>query len=204
MNITKLKAAETQFMDMYPGGFKNPEMIEIGKKHKMEKMVEFVAKSFSKEAFDNPATIVENMIKVVSSSSMVSLFEKPKFRDFARSLSPAQKQDLSASLQELLYGDEEQGFNMLVDILKQERIAKWPVVTVFGVYFRPQKDLLVKPTTVKNIIQQFELEDIVYKPEPTYAFYKKYRTYINKMKKEVSSSLSPSNAAFSGFLMMVS
>jgi hypothetical protein len=46
------------------------------------------------------------------------------------------------------------------------------------------------------------IENIVYKPKPTYDFYRKYRDIINNMKKEVSEQLSPDNAAFSGFLMM--
>ena len=33
-------------------------------------------------------------------------------------------------------------------------------------------------------------------------FYRKYRDVINSMKKNVSDTLSPSNAAFCGFLMM--
>ena len=61
----------------------------------------------------------------------------------------------------------------------------------------------MKPTTTKGIISHFEIEGLEYNPTPTYAFYKKYRSLINKMKKEVDVSLSPSNAAFCGFLMMV-
>jgi hypothetical protein len=41
-----------------------------------------------------------------------------------------------------------------------------------------------------------------YKPLPTWAFYLGYRDLINTAKQQVDSSLSPSNAAFSGFLMM--
>jgi hypothetical protein len=43
---------------------------------------------------------------------------------------------------------------------------------------------------------------LVYKPTPTWDFYTAYRDLINHAKTQVDSSLSPSNAAFSGFLMM--
>src|SRR5215471_3469683 len=86
MNFKKLIRAEEAFFDRYPGGFANPEMIAIRKTHKLDKMVEFAQESFAKRNFKLPNLIVENMIKVVSRSSLISVFEKPKFRDFAYSL----------------------------------------------------------------------------------------------------------------------
>ena len=76
------------------------------------------------------------------------------------------------------------------------------MLTVFGAYFAPDVEVFVKPTTTKSVIAYFEIDDLVYKPGPTYSFYKRYRDYINSMKSEVDGSLSPSNAAFTGFLMM--
>ena len=60
----------------------------------------------------------------------------------------------------------------------------------------------VKPTTTKNVIRQFEVADLVYKPQPTWQFYADYRDLIAEMKELVDPSLSPNNAAFTGFLMM--
>jgi hypothetical protein len=202
MNISKLKQAEKQFLELYPGGFLHPTMIEMGKKHKMEKMVDFAQTAFYKENFKNPEEITENMVKMVSRSSMVSVFEKPKFRDFVRAMDPVAKEELASALECLLYENEETGFTKLVSILQTGNIAKWPVVTVFGVYFKPTQDVLIKPTTVKRVIEYYELENIKYNSKPTYEFYKKYRDIINKMKVKVDDSFSTSNAAFSGFLML--
>ena len=77
MNLKKLKQAEEAFFNRYPGGFENPEMMEIGKKHKMDKMITFAQEGFVRRNFKLPNLIVDSMIKVVSRSSMVSLFEKP-------------------------------------------------------------------------------------------------------------------------------
>ena len=59
----------------------------------------------------------------------------------------------------------------------------------------------MKPTTVKGVIKQFEL-DLDYKPQPTWAFYSEYRDTILEMGGQVDPAIAPSNAAFCGFLMM--
>ncbi len=202
MDINKLKQAEEAFFNRYPGGFDHPELIEIGKKHKMDKMVSFTQESFARENFRMPDMIVERMIKVVSRSSMVSVFEKPKFRDYANPLPLESKQHLVDGLWGVLYGDEQQGFEIMLDVLLGGKLAKWTLMTVCQAYFQPQSEVFVKPTTTKRVIQTFELEDLQYKPRPTWSFYNQYRDAINEMKTMVDPSLSPSNAAFSGFLMM--
>ena len=202
MNLEKLRLTEKYFFTKYPDGFNSPEMIEIAKKHKPDKMHSMARDLFNKDNFSNTEMIIESMIKIISRSSMVSVFEKPKFRDYARSLSRGEKKILSRGLEDFLYNDQETGFSAMTDILTPGKIAKWPVITVIPEYFHPQIEIFVKPTTVKNILSFFEIDDPVYKPKPSFDFYSKYRDIINSMKKEVSESLSPSNAAFCGFLMM--
>lgn len=201
MNLKKLKQAETAFFEQYPGGFANPEMIEIRKKHKLDKMIQLTQESFVKRNFKLPELIAENMIKVVTRSSLISVFEKPKFRDFVRSLSPDHKKSLAQGLEELLHGNEQLGFETVVEVLKNGKLAKWSLMTICQTYYRPQVEVFVKPTTVKGIIEYFEIKNLHYKPTPTWAFYNEYRELINEMKTKVDPSLSPYNVAFSGFLM---
>jgi hypothetical protein len=202
MNIIKLKQAETDFFEKYPDGFESPEMKEISKKHKVKQMVKLAHKTLSPEALVNVQEASESIIKLVTRSSMVSLFEKPKFRDAVRMMNNNEKSLLAEGVFNLLHGDEETGFNQLVDLLLKYKLAKWTLVTVFRCYYYPNTDLLYKPTTVKNIIKTYELENLAYKPRPTYDFFVLYRNTINEMKNHVHESLSPNNAAFSGFLMM--
>ena len=117
MNIQKLKSAEAAFLERYPGGFEHPDMVEIGKKHKMDQMVAFTQESFARENFQMPDLIVDRMIKVVSRSSMVSVFEKPKFRDYANPLPPARKRELADGLWAVLYGDQQHGFERMLAVL---------------------------------------------------------------------------------------
>ncbi|MDX2463816.1 MAG: hypothetical protein QNK31_04835 [Porticoccus sp.] len=203
LDIQKLHQAQVDFLAQYPGGFSNPVMVEIGKKHKMDKMVGLAKEYFSKEACSNILATADNMVKVISRSSMVSKFEKPKFKGFVQRLNNDEKAFLVNALKEMLHGKQQAGFEAMVSILATEKLAKWSVISIVPAYYKPTKEVFVKPTTAKGILKHFNIENPVYNPLPSWDFYKKYRKLINDGKKEVDPSLSPSNAAFSGFLMMV-
>src|SRR5687768_17266169 len=99
-----------------------------------------------------------SLIKVISRSSIISVFEKPRFRDFASALPPHDKEFLSRGLEVLLHGNEQTGFEMILDLFKTGKLAKWSLMTVCQTYFHPQRDVFVKPTTVKGVIKYFELK----------------------------------------------
>lgn len=202
MNKEKLTAAEARFVERYPGGFTHPQMLEIVKKHKVEKMKKLVQDSFAIDQFANASQITDAMIKVVSQSSLVSVFEKPKFRDAVRSMNDAEKTHLSQGLKEFLHGNQAVGFAMLTGLLQEYKIAKWPVLTVLPIYYRPDIEVFIKPTTAKGIIAHFELTGLKYSAQPNFEFYEAYRQQIVLMKQEVSEMLRVDNAAFCGFLMM--
>lgn len=202
MNLKKLKMAEAMFLAQYPGGFSAPQMATVRKKHNMDKLIEFAHQSFAKRRFNDAEKIAEDMIKLVSRSSMVSMFEKPKFRDFVQRLDMNEKHFLANALKRLLHGKQQAGFEGLVDLLQTEKIAKWSLVSVIPAYYAPTTEVFVKPTTAKGVIKNFDVDQLEYKSLPTWAFYLSYRDLINTAKQQVDSSLSPSNAAFSGFLMM--
>ncbi|MDP2572031.1 hypothetical protein Q8W40_07565 [Vibrio penaeicida] len=202
MNINRLKAAEEDFLIRVPGGFNSPEMIEIGKKHKMDQMIAQAQDAFSEEKFTDAQGTAEMMTKLVSRSSMVSMFEKPKFRDYVKGMTHQEREGLAYSLKDMLHGDQEYGFNTMLDLLRPAKLAKWSLVTILPNYYAPLDEVFVKPTTAKGVIKFFELNNLEYKPAPTWAFYQEYRAQILEMRKHVSQDLSPNNAAFCGFLMM--
>ncbi len=202
MNKAKLKEAEERFFLKYPGGFSDPLMLEIAKKHKVDKMHKAAQESFAAENFDDPDKIVDSMSRIVGQSSLVSVFEKPKFRDLVKAISPGERALLSQGLREFLHGDQASGFGLMTGLLDEYKLAKWPLLTVCPVYYRPDVEVFIKPTTVKGVIEYFELEGLKYSPKPTYDFYRAYREQINRIKKEVDTSLQIDNTAFCGFLMM--
>lgn len=203
MNLEKLKQAEEVFLQRYPGGFDNPEIIATRiKKHKPDQLIALAQESFSKQNFRLPDLIVQNMVRIVSRSSIISVFEKPRFRDFANALPTKSRRSLADGLEELLHGTEQIGFDAVLEVLKQGKLGKWSLMTVCQTYFHPQRDVFIKPTTVKSAIEFFELDHLQYMPTPSWAFYEAYRSTFHEMKSRVDKSLSPTNAAFSGFLWM--
>lgn len=202
MNVDRLKAAEWRFLARYPGGFTHPAMVELAKKHKVEKMKKLAADSFGPAAFADPGKIAAAMVKTVSQSTLVSVFEKPQFRDAVQSMTDGEKAHLSHGLAEFLHGEQSGGFALLAGLLQEYKIAKWPLLTVIPIYYRPAAEMFVKPTTAKKIIQFFELSGLTYSPAPTFEFYRAYREQILLMKQNVDSSLQVDNAAFCGFLML--
>lgn len=202
MNKAKLKEAEEKFIMQFPGGFSNPQMIELTKKHKVEKMKKMAQDSFAIERFEFADNIIDSMGKIVSQSSLISVFEKPKFRDLIKVLSDSEKEHLTHGLKEFLHGDQAFGFGLMTGLLQEYKLAKWPLLTIYPIYYRPSVEVFVKPTTAKGIIEYFELTGIKYNSTPTFEFYKSFREQIMQMKQKVHTSLQVDNAAFCGFLMM--
>ncbi|MFW5800750.1 MAG: hypothetical protein ACOCVC_01845 [Spirochaeta sp.] len=105
MDMERLKQAEESFLTQYPAGFEHPEMIQIGKKHRIDQLVARANSVLAPERFNDWLPLTEDIVKTVTASSMVSVFEKPKFRDYIRSLPPVQQARLCTHVYQLLYGD---------------------------------------------------------------------------------------------------
>ncbi|MEH6593052.1 MAG: hypothetical protein V7746_22470 [Halioglobus sp.] len=203
MNIHKLKMAEAAFLAQYPEGFADPGLALIRKKHNVDKLTEFAQANLTRSHFNRPEHIAETLVKIISRSSMVSMFEKPRFRDFVATLNSHEKEHLAFAFEKRLHGRAKRaGFEEVKEMLAYHKIAKWPLVSAIPYYFSPKKEAFVKPTTAKGIIAFLEVEDVQYKPMPSWEFYRAYLKVLDQVKKEVHPSLSPSYAALSGFLMV--
>lgn len=202
MNIKKLKDLESEFFAYYPKGWEDEKILPIIKKFNSLKFHEDTRELFKKENFSQPEIICENFAKTVSRSPLISLFEKPKVRDAIKSMSVYEKDMFSIALEQLLHGDFKDGLEDMVEILAPKGLAKWSIITLIPYYFYPTKEFFIKPTTTKNTLKYFEIENLVYKPKPTFEFYDEYKKVLNSMKKEVSKKLTDDNAGFTGFLRM--
>lgn len=204
MNLKKLEEAEAYFLELYPEGFNDVGLLPIIKKHNTAKIGEQAQEMFAKENFSQPELICENFTKIVSKSTLISLFEKPRVRDMIKSMSMERKDMLCIGLYEMLYGDLKEGFEIVVEVLFTYQLAKWSLVTLIPYYVYRNKSFFIKPTTTKNIITFFDIKGLVYKPRPSYEFYVDYTKVLEKMKAKTSQKIShDDNAAFTGFLMMV-
>lgn len=203
MNQKKLREAEALFLHRYPGGFDNEELVDVvKKKHNVGKLSEFTREALAKQRFAKRAPVLDDIVKIVSRSSMISMFEKPKFRDYVNGMNRDDREYLAEGYRKLLHGNQQKGFEAVADVLREGKLAKWSLMTICLYSWAPNEEVFVKPTTTKNVIRQFEIEDLVYKPQPTWPFYAAYRDLINDMKTQLDPALSPNNAAFTGFLMM--
>lgn len=203
MNLKKLTNAEEYFLELYPDGFKDAGLLPLIKRHNTAKISEQVRELFTKGNFTQPDIICENFAKIVSKSTLISLFEKPRVREMVQAMRMERRDMLSIGLYEMLYGDAKEGFETVVEVLSFYGLAKWSIVTLIPYYFDRGKAFFIKPTTTKNIITFFEIEGLVYKPKPSYEFYVVYTNVLETMKANVGDKIShDDNAAFTGFLMM--
>jgi hypothetical protein len=202
MNLEKLREAEANFLQRYPGGFDDPAMQAVRKKHNVDKLVQFTRDSLTRANFNRPEFIADTLLKIVSRSSMVSRFEKPRFRDFIGSLNSHEKQALADAFESRLRGRKQQGFEQVLGMLLPHKLARWSVISVVPFYYAPQREVFVKPTTARGILSVFEVDNLHYKPTPSWDFYCGYRDLITGIGQQVAPSLSPNNAALTGFLMM--
>ena len=201
MNLEKLKEAEGRFLMRYPLGFDDPALLPIKKKHNVDKLINLTKVNLTQLNCHQPNFSADTLIDIVSRSSMVSRFEKPPFRDCVNSLDGHEKETLAFAVEQRLYGNKRKGFELLVGLLLPYKIAKWSVISAVPFYFSPKREVFVKPTTAKNIIAFLEVKDLFYDPIPSWDFYTGYRKLIVEIKKNVHHSLSPNNAALTGFLM---
>ncbi len=202
MNLKKLLHAETSFLAQYPKGFDDPGLAVIKRRHNVDKLAEFARDNLGRASFNRPEQVVDSVLKIVSRSSMVSRFEKPRFREFLAVLNSSEKEAMCHAIELRLYGrTKKRGFEELVGMLEPFKIAKWPIISIVPFSFAPQKEAFVKPTTAKKIIAKLEVEELHYRPLPTWEFYCGYRDLLDAIKKEISPSLSPNYAALTGFLM---
>lgn len=202
MNRERLAEAQANFLQLYPAGFADPAIAPLRKKHNVGQLVEFTRQNLTRASCNRPHFVAETLLKIVSRSSMVSRFEKPPFREFLGALSPDGKQALAYALEQRLFGRKQRGFEEILGMLSRHKIAKWAVISAVPFYHSPRREVFVKPTTAKGILAFLEVDDLHYTAKPSWDFYRGFQRLLAEVRRQVSPSLSPSNAALSGFLMM--
>jgi hypothetical protein len=202
MNIKRLKEAEAAFLARFPKGYGDPGMEKIRKSHNVDRLADFTRANVTEAALSRPQGFADILLKIVSRSSMVSRFEKPPFREFLDALSSKDKRDLAEAFRKRLFGRKQrEGFEAIIDLLDRYKLARWSLVSAVPFYFAPSKEAFVKPSTARRIVTFLDMEALHYNPRPDWAFYVGYRKLVLDIKKNVDPSLTPNNAATTGFLM---
>ena len=202
MNTQKLKEAEAAFLARFPMGFSDPGMEKIRKSHNVDRLADFTRANVTEAALSRPQRFADILLKIVSRSSMVSRFEKPPFREFLDALNSRDKRHLAEAFRRRLFGTKKrEGFEEIVDLLERYKLARWTLVSAVPFYFAPAKEAFVKPSTARRIVAFLDMEELRYNPRPDWEFYVGYRKLVLDIKKKVDPSLTPNNAATTGFLM---
>ena len=201
MNVRKLEQAEAAFLARFPQGFSDPGLERIRKSHNVERLADFARANVTEAALSRPQKFAETLLTIVSRSSMVSRFEKPPFKEFIDSLDSKDKRRLSEAFRDRLFGRQPEGFDAIVDLFGRYKLARWSLVSAVPFYFAPAREAFVKPSTARKIVTFLDVDDLQYHPRPDWRFYVGYRKLVIAIKGKVDSSLTPNNAATTGFLM---
>jgi hypothetical protein len=202
MNTQKLKEAESAFLARFPKGFGDPGLERVRKSHNIDRLADFARTNLTEAALSRPLGFADTLLTIVSRSSMVSRFEKPPFRAFLDSLDSKDKRRLAEAFRKRLFGrSKREGFDEIVDLFARYKLARWSLVSAVPFYLAPSKEAFVKPSTARRIVTFLEVQDLQYHPRPDWSFYVGYRKLILDIKEKVDSSLTPNNAATTGFLM---
>ena len=202
MNRKKLRQAEASFLQVYPKGFADPAIQAIRRKHNVHRLVRFAGESLTPVRCHQPDAVCDALLTIIARSSLVSRFEKPRFKAFIGALASHEKEALAHAVEQRLHGRKRHGFEQMLGMLAHHRLARWSVLSVVPFYFAPRREVFVKPTTVKRILAYLEVDELRYAPTPSWSFYTGFRRLVLDIRKEISPSLSPTNAALTGFLMM--
>ena len=202
MNIEKLTEAEAAFLSRYPRGFADPGLAHVRKSHNVERLADYTRANVTDQTLSRPNAFADVLLTIVARSSLVSRFEKPPFKAFIESLGLDRRRRLADAFRKRLFGRRRrEGFEEVVEILARGKLGRWSLVSAVPFYFAPRKEVFVKPSTAKRIVAFLELEKLRYDSSPTWAFYRAYRDLVLEINAQVDPSLTPNNAATTGFLM---
>lgn len=193
MNIERLKDLEAEFIDEYPEAFDDERLTKLIKKFSPDKLEHLSKELFKKENFSKPEFICESFVNVIYKSVVISFYDKMKLRDSFKKMGIYEKDMFSIALYDLLYGNKKDGYDDISQLLSQYNLAKWTLISLIPYYMDRANEYFVKPTTTKNIISYLELENLIYKPKPTYEFYEEYKKALNEVKTKVNKSLKNEN-----------
>lgn len=173
------------FYAEYEDGLEDEKWIKLGKKYDDRAIVQFFDELDDVYFMENDEfEIVEDFMKILSKSALISTFEKIALRNYFSNIK-SHKAFVNAVKRLYLNGMDEfdnlvATLSMLKDEEKNANAAKWPIVSTICNYMFDEA-YPVKPTTVKAVAKLLKT-DIYYSSKPnleTYQLinqmYEKYR-----------------------------
>jgi hypothetical protein len=157
-----------KFLTYYPGGFQDPDYINLERGYKEAAHAKWVEQL-------NPAEfrsllkkgryheIADAAVRIESRTNLLFSFEKMAIRDAVKSREGARL--FAQGLYDFLHGpgSGEKKFARWVEIVgrlprKQTRVLTWPVATVFGFLAQPDWHFFLKPTVTRLAAARYGYE----------------------------------------------
>ena len=186
-----------KFLRIFPGGFRDPEYIELERDYKWQAHQRWLA-ALDQERFASllgqgkHAEIAAASIAVESRTNLLFSFEKMALRDAVRTGVGAQR--FSEGLYDFLYGPgeiQDRFTNWCESVAglprRQTRVLTWPLVTVFGFLAQPLNHIFLKPRVTQVAAKRYGF-DFNYSSKPsweTYASLLEFAANIRQVTREL-------------------
>lgn len=174
MNYLKV---DDMFLNNYPDGVHGGQFIADMQKHTNSAKVIAEAASLDVKSFDDPNKVEQNthaVLHLMEISPMVSRYEKAAFKDMMDD--KEYRMPFLLGLQQLLLNTNEETFDMMNLVLQRyhrqtnKRINTWPINSFFLAYVFPNREIIVRPNTIKKFLKTIE-SDVTYSSSPNWQEY---------------------------------
>lgn len=168
------------FLRIFPGGFSDPEYLELEREYKWRAHEKWVA-TLGPASFEallrsgRERQAAELAVGIESRTNLLFSFEKMALRDAVRS--PGGARIFAHGLYDYLHGggDPEARFNRWWAAVarlprRQTRVLTWPLVTVFGFIALPTEHIFLKPRVTQAAAEAYGY-DFAYSSRPNWATY---------------------------------
>lgn len=179
-----------EFKEKYEEGFEDLVYFDRERNYKIEAhnlAIELLNESTYKELLDSDSyeEIFTRLKKIISKQNFFASFESMAYNDAFKD-NEDNRIHFVKSLYEYLYSSEseEYKFDILSDILGKLNIAKWPIFTVFGFLFFPERSILIKPEQVKGAAELSNF-DIKYDSKLNWQTYKCTKLFYDILKRKL-------------------
>ena len=169
-----------KFLRIFPGGFRDPEYIELERDYKWQAHQRWLT-ALDEKRFESllrqgrHAEIAAAAIAVESRTNLLFSFEKMALRDAVRTEAGAQR--FSEGLYDFLHrpGAIEDRFTRWCAAVaglprRQTRVLTWPLVTVFGFLAQPLNHIFLKPRVTQAAAETYGF-DFKYSSTPSWEPY---------------------------------
>ena len=188
-SFVSMDEAKKLFLRAFPGGFRDPSYLRQERDYK-ENAAQFVATQLTENvlsrALENGqfSEVCKSARQAYAKTNLLSPFESARVTECHRKNS--NREPFARALYTLLYGDDfAQAIVDMVNVLKPNDAAKWPIVTYFPYLRYPGEHMFLKPEVTKRCADRLGF-DLHYDPQPNFVTYSSLLKFAAFVKQGIS------------------